>query len=1240
MPKIPIKLKAKPAKIVLKTKFKAKQIGQEIGAKLHPTVVINTAEKVVTPGFGVISTYTFNYTIKSTPQNQYNLAKQLTEADPIIQKYALEKLKTLKGLKYSVTAKVEFVKPLDVDASGNPKKTDPLQILNSKAQIITNASQTVYLASKLIASFQEQIDTFISNGSGWVLNKIVAVTFDLIKYKPIVGSGYIPTPIVLEKRKALTNIQNKDEKCFLWSIIACLHPVEANGHKVSKYGYWEDKMNTTGIKFPMQFGQIEQFEVQNEVAINVWVYDPHIDMFYGDYVSSEISILHKSSYTRKYKDICNLLLIHDGFGKSHYVKINNMSRLFSYTKNYNGARYPCMHCLHMWTSEEALERHLQLGKCRTDVQCIDVYPEAEKLILKFEKKHYLHQLKLPIAIYLDLECNLSQVSGVCPDTGTSFTQSYQEHVPCGYAFKVVSTLPTMEHMPIQLYRGTDCIDKLLWALKRMEIQALKVIKANASMIITADEERSFAEAEDCHICRHPLGDDRVRDHDHMTGLYRGSAHNECNIAYNYKNLRIPVIVHNLKGYDSHFILKGKMVFDKITPIALNTQKFLSIDMDRLKFIDSFSFLSASLDSLVKDLYAGKNENLQLFANTKELTDDLYKMKLLCRKGVYPYDYMDSVERFKERQLPAPSNFYNRLNDEEIGDEDYAHAQQIWRDFGCRNLGDYHDLYLKTDVMLLADVFENFRTISMKSYRLDPCYYVSLPSFAWNAMLLMTGIELELMQADQKDMYEMFEDGIRGGMSMICNRTAKANHKDLLGYNPKRPTSHLLYLDANNLYGWAMCKRLPWKNYQWNEELTQMPIKDAVARIMKINNATDEIGYTFKVDLQYPKELHEADNDYPVAVERMKVSKMISPYIQALGESINHKVGECEKLIANLYDKKEYVVSGDNLRFYLDHGLVLTKIHSVVQYEQKAWMMPYIKFNSEKRAEPNATEFEKNFYKLMNNAVFGKTMENVRNRIDYHLVTTAENLKHDRITKLTAKPSYKNFQRFSDDLVGIEMYKTSVTLNKPIAVGFSVLDFSKIHMLDFHYNTIRKKYGNRARLMFTDTDSLLYYIETETLTEDLMEILDQLDTASYPKDHPLYSIVNNKIIGKFKDETNGDMITDFVGLSAKMYAFKVNGEDKKKCKGTKTGVVKKSLHFEDYAECLDETQLMMETNTDYTAKTFPKVQMRSSMNVIRFRDHEGYSQKINKISLSSYCDKRYHLDTFTSLSYGHYLINST
>ena len=625
------------------------------------------------------------------------------------------------------------------------------------------------------------------------------------------------------------------------------------------------------------------------------------------------------------------LFLYEEDGNTHYTLIKDFNRLIKSQKttSKNGKIFICKKCFTHFTKEELLEKHI---KYCSNNQTVAVKMPKPNTMLYF--KNYHKQLPIPFVVYADFECFTKPMNTCSPNPKESYNYNYQKHEPSGFCL-YVKGIVDKKIKPIIYTKKRDNEDISKVFLEKLREVTIGIYndfyRRPKPLKLTQDDQKLFEEEVNCHICSRELRDDKVRDHCHFTGKYRGAAHNSCNLQCR-KPMVLPVIFHNLQGYDAHLFIKQLARLEgKLDCIPSTEEKYISFSKTikvgefkdcsgssfdvnfEIRFLDSFKFLQTSLANLVGNLQPDD------FHNTKQVFKK--NVDLLTRKGVYPYDYVSSLEKLSETQLPPKEEFYSKLNDEDITEDDYQHAINVWNTFKCKSLRDYHDLYLKSDVLLLSDVFENFRKTCLKHYKLDPVHYYTSPGLAWDACLKETGQHLQLLH--DYDMLMMFERGIRGGITHISKRYAEANNKYMKNYNPGKESSYIQYLDANNLYGWAMSQNLPTHGFKWMRNITKEKVMEILDKANHSMLNMGKKGYIFEVDLEYPEHLWQEHNDYPLAPEKMIVNGV-------------------EKLICHFKPRKNYVVHYRSLRQYLEMGMRITAVHRGISFYQSSWMEPYIR----------------------------------------------------------------------------------------------------------------------------------------------------------------------------------------------------------------------------------------------------------------------------------------------------------
>lgn len=548
--------------------------------------------------------------------------------------------------------------------------------------------------------------------SGVSVENITYIIFKTMEIGLIkAGRSYIELPKEIKNKKCCINIKNYDNKCFLWCIIAHFVLAEkkiSNPSKISNYNKQEyiRKWDLSDIIFPVKISDIHIFEMQNDVSVNVYLYNDDLNLI----------------YPKKARD-CNVRHVNLLLYKEHYCLVKNLSRLFS-TGGGNKS-YVCVGCgVAVFSSAIALDKHIvNCGKGN--------YKLPYKFDLSF--KNYQNAIEVPFIIYADFESYFEYLSNN-NELNTNKIVYNKIHKPLAFCFKTIcrsdDNLNNME-----IYIGEKADMKFAEELYNEATRIEEILDDKIEMMDIDYED--YDNAKICYLCNKPFGDDlnyrKVKDHDHVNGIYRGAAHSICNLQYTKLNYTIPVVFHNLEGYDIHLFIESLSKYTKkYNIIPKSKEKYLSMEVElvglkvKLKFIDSLHFITGSLEQ-----------------NAKRLSNYKYTIsEELREKQVFPYSYLTvsknkSIEYIlNEKRLPIErEDWINDLTKEETCEDDVKHAHYIFDKFGCKSIRDYTLLYLKTDVILLTEVFENFRDVSLKTYKLDPAWYYTTPGFAWVSCFL-------------------------------------------------------------------------------------------------------------------------------------------------------------------------------------------------------------------------------------------------------------------------------------------------------------------------------------------------------------------------------------------------------------------------------------------------------------------------------------------------------------------------
>ena len=1137
---------------------------------------------------------------------------------PSVESILSHSINVKKNFKYAV---VIFCRMQKIDAATGevvksqsfPRRNKQFAItpITSLTEIREQLEQTYFATVSFIQDF------FDGLGSGWTLEYVEQVNLELGRCKPLAGSSCTAVDLSMihggEHLKQF--VKPSERRCFLYAVASHFATNEEETLK-----FVRERFNVKGLSFPVTIKNIDAFQKSNPAI--------RINVLYGDGKNlfalracppeSNVEVVNLLMYKVSSDDDDDdeeeeeeVKLSEEKEGDHyHYVCIKDINRFVStYTRSGGGVNSHqclevCLNCLNAFRRSR-IQKHQSL--CfRNKAQNL-VMPEPGET-LSFS--NYASTHFVPIIGAFDFESAMTTTDG--PPHATNYSEEIYKHKPVSYS------MVFMDFCGKVLFSRTEaseekCLELFMKALEDASASLSPFLDRIAEMEIDQEEEARFGESNACHICLRSftMGQEKVRDHCHWTGKYLGPAHIKCNLSARRPKY-IPMYAHNFSGYDSHFVMQALVENrektkrrKKISGLGYNMEKMRTIQFDRFRFLDSMQFMPTSLAKVTEDLRRSNHDfpilkNMGLYTNDEE-------RKLLTRKGVFPYDLLTNLQKFEEmRNFPAREDFFNILTQRGISEEDYEHGLKVFSIFKCSNMKDYMLLYNELDTGLLLETITQFRLSVMSKFGLDMAHYISLPQYAFQCMLRYTRVDIGLVS--DVDMFLFLQQGIRGGVSYCSTRLAQSSEEE-----------KLIYVDANNLYGEAQTQPLPYDSFEWvDEDDFSKVVNEVVSSTQKDTPADDETGYILEVDLNYPIDVHDKHSQFPFAPESVRITpSKLSPYSLSKLTVSNYKA---QKLIGSFEDKKNYVIHYRALRQCLDNGLELLKVHRIIKFRQFRYLKPYIEYTNFLRAS-SSDDLSKTSFKLMNNAIYGKTLEDARRRTKLSICTVPRSAM-----RCISSPHFTAMKILSPNFVLCFQENESVKVKQCHAVGVSILDHSKVHMYDLYYNQIIPLLNldpvrGDIRVVMSDTDSFLLSIKTTLSLTSLFKRLDPvMDFSNYPSLHPLYNEKRKGKLGLLKDEMKGGEIREACAIRSKCYSFSTSeGEQHPRCKGCPS-LTTKSLPLQMYKDTVKDL----------------REGVRVSYFKIKSKNHVITTNKEKKNIFSAFDDKRYYTCSIHSVPYGHYL----
>ena len=1055
----------------------------------------------------------------------------------------------------------------------------------------------------------------------------------------------------IPRNRYLRNVSTLNGLSLIYSILFfCYKSNIKNPEKAICYKKFLKHLNLEQLIHPIKSRSIKTF-VKNNSSLNIKV-NIFLGNRYRNKQKSKFSVVPYLLNIGDGKRECNILMILQK-NKSFFIPITNIINFLA--KRYHSLRsvctkirYICKKCFQGFTTFFGLETHNSL--CKTNLLQREIYfPKHETLSFS----NYQNTVLNPITLYADFESGLrrnnAQSSCCCKkfpcECNYSYSDVIQQHSSIGFGLAAVDCFNKI--IIESSYIGKNASSEFLEVLIKIAPKLVNLTNQFPNPPkLTANQDALFKNAKNCVYCMSKFAPNhlqnmtcdtkmkKVVDHCHYSNKILGIACSFCNIARQYQR-KFKVYFHNFCHYDSKLMLEAFSKMKNTGNISLkilpkNSENYRLIEIclhlapnQKIKYclVDSMEHLNASLSTLV-DVLNKTNHPYPLLRQSDIVKN---KKQIFCKKrfdvlkagkGIIAYDIITDISTLnKYTFFPPKSDFSSILNNKKkISDEDYKFAHNYYQTFQCKNYGENIGIYVQQDVILLAEVMQSFRFFIYKIFQLDPLTYFSLPSFSFDLMLKQTQIKLQ--HITEPDMYNFLQSSIRGGMAFVNTKYSegcKNKHEKF--------ASFLVDWDVNSLYGLAQTKFLPVSGFKWSSENEIKALTSQNFKKLREIDENDSVAYFVQVDLEYPPNLHDSHNDFILAPYRKIITiPDLSAKTRSIFTKTNRPMNNTTRLITDFLPRKKYIVHSAILKFYLQEGMIITKIWRCVQFTQKDFLHAHIDKLTSLRAAAK-TAFYKKVLKLIVNSLYGKFNQDPRKYMSIRLVTTS---KH--FMKLASKPQFHSATALSEDVVAIRMIPTTINFEQFPWIGSAILEYAKLTMYHDFYKIFVEYYGRKnIELLMSDTDSfLLKVFSKQSLHTDLKNMKKFFDFSNYPEDDELFDKSRQNELGLYKNVTAGKgMIKEFVGLQAKSYCYNSEFDIKKVAKGCPRKN-HSDLRFDMYLDVL--------LSDSITRQNFASIRTKKlQLNTVNIR----------KIMLSNADVKKYQLDCgIHSLGFGHWRINKT